>query len=88
MLTSSNFLHSYLCFQDREAGVSAIYCNQEQRYHYHAYCLETKLMRDLVSIEFNNLEEAISYINDEFASWSLKNFQPDKKGCSNCHAHP
>ncbi|MCY4380812.1 MAG: hypothetical protein OXC40_04490 [Proteobacteria bacterium] len=85
MLSTSNFLTSCLSFEDRQAGVSIIYCHQSDKYVYHGYCLETKLSRDLMSVEFDVLEDAISYINEEFLGWQLQLFNDDG-GCGSCHA--
>lgn len=89
MLTSSNFLHSYLSFEQRQAGVGVIYCGDRDQYTYHAYCHETKLRRDLVSVEYDDLQQALDYVNEEFAHWSLKNFdtKKGKSDCGNCQAH-
>ena len=88
MLSESNFLHSCLLFEDRQAGVSAIYCPETSRFTYHAYCLETKIRKDLVSVEYECLEEALEYINEEFAHWKLKSWERKaKKGCGDCKAH-
>ena len=84
MLTATNFLHSCLMFEQRQAGIAVIYCYLTEQYIYHAYCLETKLLKDLVSVEFDDLTDAIQYINDEFSSWELTSF--DQGGCGSCHA--
>lgn len=88
MLNETNFLHSCLAFESRQAGVSAIYSPEEQRFSYHAYCLETKLRKDLVSVEYQRLEDALDYINTEFAHWKMKSWdEGSKKSCGDCHAH-
>ena len=85
MLTEDNFLYSCLSFEDRQAGVSTVYCYDSGEFFYHAYCLETKVYKDLVSCEFDGLSEALSYINDEFSTWELTAFHEDS-GCGSCHA--
>lgn len=85
MLTDENFLHTCLRFEDRQAGVSTVYCHQSGEYYYHAYCVETTVFKDLVSCEFDGLDEALAYINDEFATWELVSFSKDD-GCGSCHA--
>lgn len=86
MITADNFLYSCLVFEDRQAGVSTIYCHDSGEFFYHAYCFETKIHKDLMSCEFDSVEEACGYINDEFSSWQLTTLTEDKSGCGSCHA--
>ncbi|MCY4444450.1 MAG: hypothetical protein OXC44_06610 [Proteobacteria bacterium] len=86
MLTEKNFLTACLTFEKRQAGVSVIFCPQKNRYFYHAYCLEKDLLKDLLSLEFLALEEALSYINDEFNGWKVTEFKDNQKNCGTCHA--
>lgn len=85
MLTKSNYQDSYLQFNDRQAGISLVYSDIEQSFFYNAYCIETKLLKELFSVEFDFLDDAIDMINSEFSSWSLQTFEK-KSGCGNCAA--
>ena len=86
-LTEENYLESCLRFRDRQAGVGIVYCPDEKRYYYNAYCLETKLVKELMSVEFDFLEDALDYIDDEFGTWEIENFDKEKSnGCSSCVA--
>ena len=82
-LKQKNFLHSCLAFEDRQAGVSIIYCHIEDKYFYNVYCMDVKILKDLMSVEFNNLDEALDYVNEEFGTWKLHNLAlNDQKGCA------
>lgn len=87
-LDEENFLHKVFRFRDREAGVSLIYDPSRQCYTYNAYCLETKLMKELYTVEHDFLEDAIDLINEEFGSWDLIDFSTDggNTGCGSCVA--
>lgn len=87
-LDSENFLQKVFRFRDREAGVSLIYDPHRDCYTYNAYCLETKLMKELFTVEHDFLEDAINLINDEFGSWDLVDLSTDggNKGCGSCVA--
>ena len=85
-LTSENFTTTYLQFQRRQAGVNLVYCPDEERYFYNAYCLEIDLLKELVSVEYEFLEDAINMINLDFATWELKAFETKKKECGSCSA--
>lgn len=84
LLTPENWEHSYLQFQDRQAGVSLVYSAEEDCYYYNAYCLEMKILKDLLSVEFDFLSDALSFINNEFHTWTLK--EHGESGCSSCAA--
>lgn len=83
-LTEENFSHTIFRFRDRQAGVSVIYDPDRNVYTYNAYCLETKIMKELFTVEHDFLSDAISMINDEFGSWELIDL--DDKGCGSCAA--
>lgn len=83
-ITDANYLSSALVFRDRQAGVSEIYDPITEKFRYNAYCLERKILKELFSIEFDFLQDAISRINDEFGSWKLESLSD--KGCGNCVA--
>lgn len=85
-LNENNYLASCLRFRDRQAGVGVVYCPEEKRYFYNAYCLETKLLKELMSVEFEFLDEALEFIDDEFGMWDVENFEETKSGCSSCVA--
>ena len=86
-LNDQNFQESYLRFRDRQAGVGVVYCPEENRYFYNAYCLEMKLLKELMSVEFEFLDDALEFIDDEFGTWDIENYE-DKKdsGCGSCVA--
>lgn len=85
-LTTNNYLESYLRFQDRQAGVGVVYSPEEKRYYYNAYCLEMKLIKELMSVEFEYLDDALEFIDDEFGTWDIKNYEEKQSGCSGCVA--
>ena len=85
-LTEQNYQESYLSFQDRQAGVGVVYCPDEERYFYNAYCLETKLLKELMSVEYEYLEDALEFIDDEFGTWDIRQHEEKKSGCSTCVA--
>ena len=86
-LDASNYLEKAFMFRDRQAGVSTIYDGNEDRYVYNAYCLERKLLKDLVSKEYAYLDDALDYVNAEFGSWDLELLaEGAKKGCGSCAA--
>lgn len=87
-LTHENYDHSYLNFQDRQAGVSLVFCPSEKRYFYNAYCVEIVLMKELFSVEFEYLDDALDTIHAEFGQWELKSFEEKKEGCGTCIAKP
>lgn len=84
-LTEFNYEYSYLQFQDRQAGISLVYSPEEERYYYNAYCIEMKNLKELFTVEYLFLEEALETINAEFFGWELKSFDK-KSGCSSCAA--
>jgi hypothetical protein len=84
-LTSENYDKSFLRFRDRQAGVGVVYCPDENRYFYNSYCIETKILKELMSVEFDFLEDALELVNDEFSTWEKVDFEPEK-GCGSCAA--
>lgn len=78
-------MENILQFRDRQAGVSEIYDPQSESYTYNAYCLETKLVKELFTVEHDYLEDALNLINDEFGSWDLVSLNT-KSSCSTCVA--
>ena len=86
MLTQDNYMDQAFVFRTRQAGVSLIFDPAHERYVYNAYCLETKLLKELFTQEFHDLEAAIARINDEFGNWELKAVGEDKSGCGSCVA--
>ena len=85
-LNDENFLQKAFQFRDRQAGVSLIYDPDEQAFTYNAYCLETKLMKELFTVEQDYLEDAIELINAEFGSWELVDLTGKSSGCGSCAA--
>ena len=84
-LTEENYDYTILQFRDRQAGVSVIYDPETDVYSYNAYCLETKLLKELFTCEYEFLDEALATINSEFASWEKVDLSA-KKGCGSCVA--
>lgn len=85
-VTADNYTYSYLEFGDRQAGVGLVYSPEEDRYFYNVYCLERTLLKELMSVEFEFLEDALESLTQEFGSWSLKELEEKKSGCSTCVA--
>ncbi len=85
-LTSENYQTNFLRFRDRQAGIGLVYCPDEQMFWYNVYCIETKLLKELVSVEFEFLEDALEMVNEDFATWDLGSFEEKKAGCGSCVA--
>ena len=85
-LNPTNYETKVLKFQDRQAGVSLVYDPQEGRYYYNAYCVETKLLKELFAVEHSFLEDALETINEEFGTWELESFDKKSSGCGSCVA--
>lgn len=84
-LTEENYTSSFLRFGERQAGVNIVYCPEEKKYFYNAHCFETKILKELMSVEFEFLDDALELINDEFSTWDKVDFEPEK-GCGSCAA--
>lgn len=85
-LTEENYLDSYTQFRDRQAGVNPVYCPVEDRYVYNVYCLELLLMKDIYSVEYDFLDDALKAFNAEFGQWELKSHDKKNDGCGSCAA--
>ena len=85
LLTNDNFEHAYLQFEDRQAGVGIVYDPGEERYFYNAYCIERTLLKELMAVEYEFLDDALETINAEFSTWELV-LHEEKKGCGSCAA--
>ena len=85
-LNDDNYLQKAYQFRDRQAGVSLIYDPDDQVFTYNAYCLETKVMKELFTVEQEFLEDAIELINAEFGSWELVDLTGKSSGCGSCAA--
>ena len=81
-LTEDNYSASYLEFSDRQAGVSVVYSPDDNRYYYNVYCVERKILKEIYSVEFEFLSDALELLNNEFNSWELANYEKSK--CSTC----
>jgi hypothetical protein len=84
-LTEENFSHSYLRFGDRQAGIGLVYSPEDERFYYNVYCMEMKILRELFSVEYDYLDDALTSVNEEFGSWELLSFD-QKSGCGTCVA--
>ena len=86
-LTVDNYEDNCLFFGDRQAGISLVYCPEEELYLYNVYCLETKILKDLFSVECEYLDEALALVNEEFGSWELTAYDKNQKSsCGSCVA--
>ncbi len=85
-LSFDNFMQSVFRFQDRQAGVSLIFDPNSKTYSYNAYCLETKIMKELFTVECDYLDEALALINDEFGGWELVDLSQSQSSCGTCVA--
>lgn len=84
-LTPENYLTKAFRFRERQAGVSVIFDPEDEVFTYNAYCLELELVKELFTVEFDVLDEALDLINNEFGTWDLKDFVPPS-GCGSCVA--
>jgi hypothetical protein len=84
-LNDENFLTNVLKFRERQAGVAVVFDPTTERYSYNAYCVETALLKELFTCEFDFLDDALNLINAEFGSWELSSLEK-QSGCSTCIA--
>ncbi len=85
-LDSDNYLEKAFRFRDRQAGVSVIFNPEGESFTYNAYCLETKIMKELFTVEFDYLDDALQLMNDECGSWELIDLGEQSNGCGSCVA--
>ncbi len=85
-LDAENFQEKAFRFRERQAGVSVVYDPFKDAYTYNAYCLETKIMKELFTVEFDFLDDALELMNDEFGSWEIFDLSEKSSGCSTCVA--
>ena len=85
-LTSENFMTKILRFRDRQAGVSLIFDPEQKCFTYNAYCLETTVLKELYTVEYDFLDDALDAINEEFGTWELSDLNPSESGCGSCVA--
>lgn len=85
-INSENFESHYFRFNDRQAGISLVYSDAENRFYYNVYCLEMTLLKEISSVEVEFLDDAIDLCNQEFGSWELASFAPESSGCGSCAA--
>ncbi len=86
MLSTDNFLEKAFRFRDRQAGVSIIFDPADNIFSYNAYCLEIATMKELFTVEYEYLDEALALINDEFGTWELEDLGTKSSGCGSCVA--
>lgn len=84
-VTEENYEHTVLRFRDRQAGVGVVYDPEFDRYVYNVYCVETELLTELYTCEYEFLDEALKLLNDEFGQWEKFDLAA-KKGCGTCVA--
>jgi hypothetical protein len=85
-LSIDNYMAKVFRFNDRQAGISLIYDPNRDCFTYNAYCLETKIMKELFTVECDFLDDALSLINQEFGTWDLVDLVEEKSGCGSCAA--
>ncbi len=85
-LSSENYSDSFYKFQDRQAGISLVFSHEDNKFYYNAYCLETKLLKELFSVEHEFLDDALETINGEFGQWELESFDKKEDSCGSCIA--
>ena len=86
-ITEDNYTYSYYSFEDRQSGISLVYSLEKKAYLYNVYCIEQTLLKELFTVEYDFLDDAIETVNSEFGSWNLKTFEEKKSSCSSCQAH-
>lgn len=87
-ITVENYLHSYYQFQDRQSGISLVYSYTKKNYIYNVYCIEQTLLKEIFTVEYEFLDEALQTVNSEFGTWKLVTLKENEKtGCSSCSAH-
>jgi hypothetical protein len=84
-LTAENFEYKILQFRERQAGIGLVFDPDSGSWQYNAYCIETKLLKELFSCEYDFLDDALELINGEFGTWELVDLTA-KKGCGSCVA--
>ena len=83
-LTADNYSHCFFRFRDRQAGISEIYDPDSELYRYNCYCVEQTVLKELYTLEFAFLDDALVHINDEFGNWEFCDFAPQKNECGSC----
>lgn len=83
-ITEENYDANFLRFQKRQAGIGLVFCPEEKQFFYNVYCMETELMKELFSVEYEFLTDAVEAVNSEFGTWELVPYE--KKGCGTCAA--
>jgi hypothetical protein len=84
LLDIENFSFTVFRWRERQAGISLVFDPESQTYSYNAYCIETKVLKELFSCEFEFLEDALDLINSEYGNWEMHSL--DAKGCGTCAA--
>lgn len=84
LLDSENYSYAVFRWRDRQAGISLIFDPIDDCYFYNAYCIETKVLKELFSCEFEYVEDALELINQEYGNWEQHSL--DTKGCGSCAA--
>lgn len=84
-ITSDNYDSNVLTFRDRQAGIGVVFDPDLDRYYYNVYCIETKLLKELFSCEYEFLADALDVLNAEFGTWDKVDLG-DQKGCGSCAA--
>ena len=83
-ISVENYDKKFLKFESRQAGVSEVYSPDNQKFSYNAYCLESEKLVELLSVEYDYLEDAIKTVNEEFGTWELVPYEVEKSDCGSC----
>ena len=70
-ITEDNYSYSYYNFEDRQSGISLVYSPSKKSYLYNVYCIEQTLLKELFTVEYDFLEDAINNVLD---TWILASF--------------
>ena len=84
-ITGENFEYKILQFRERQAGIGLVFDPESKSYNYNAYCIETKLLTELFSSEYEFLDDALEVVNNEFGTWEIVDLSA-KSGCGSCAA--
>ncbi|MFK7872947.1 MAG: hypothetical protein AB8C84_07210 [Oligoflexales bacterium] len=83
-LNNDNYDKKFLKFESRQAGVSIIYSPEKEIYTYNAYCLEAEKLVELMTVEYDYLDDALQTVNQEFGTWELVPYELEKSDCGSC----
>ncbi len=86
MFTTENWTHSTYSCADKKAIIS-FGADETTNFIYFVSLLDTE-NKQVRQNEFQNLENAVQFINTEFGHWPYKDLEVnDEGGCGSCAAH-